>query len=143
MPLRIARSRSSHSSSPSCRVQSISSDGCTLCASTIICGTGRVGMGTCGVAAVCQGRTRNALYSEHLFPSMPYLVHLNSEFVLPVTPVCFAMPVRASTTLSCLAIEADRDRLPAAGGGPSVGRGAPCTGGAAFGPVGNDRPWCW
>ena len=73
-------------------------------------------MGTCGVAVVCQGRTRTALYFEHLFPSTPYLVHLNSEFVLPVTPVCFAMPVRASTTLSCLAIEADRDRLPAAAG---------------------------
>ena len=92
-------------------------------------------MGTCGVAVVCQGRTRTALYSERMFPSMPYLVHLNSEFVLPVTPVCFAMPVRASTTLSCLAIEADRDRLPAVGGGPIVGRGAPCTGGAAFGPI--------
>ena len=92
-------------------------------------------MGVCGGAAACQGRTRTALYSEHLFPSKPYLVHLNSEFALPGTPVCFAMPVRASTTLSCLTIEVDRDRLHAAGGGPIVGRGAPCTGGAAFGPV--------
>jgi len=40
------------------------------------------------------------------------------------------MPVRASTTRSCLLIEVDRCRLPVACGG-----GASAAGGAAFGPV--------
>ena len=59
-------------------------------------------MGTCGGAAAAGVRTRTALYSEHLFPSLPYFVHLNSEFVLAATPVCCAMPVRAITTASCV-----------------------------------------
>jgi hypothetical protein len=92
-------------------------------------------MGKCGGAAAWQGRTRTAVYSDSLFPPTPYFVHLNSEFALPATPRCTTMPVRASTTLSCLATEVDRDREPGAWGGPIVRRGASCAGGADFGPV--------
>ena len=93
-------------------------------------------MGTCGWAVLSQGRFRRALYDEALFPCLPYLVHLKSLVVLSMMSGSVIVSVRASTPrASCTASDNDRCRLIAAGGGPIVGCGASCTGGAAVGPV--------
>jgi hypothetical protein len=59
-------------------------------------------MGTCGGAAAAGVRTRTALYSEHLFPSRPYFVHLNNRTVSAATPASRVDEARAITTASCV-----------------------------------------
>ena len=59
-------------------------------------------MGTCGGAAAAGVRNRTALYSEHLFPSRPYFVHLNNRTVSAATPVSRVDEAQAITTAFCV-----------------------------------------